>query len=208
MPLFISPTSNREIWNVRPEGYFTDEEWKAIHPDKIYSVIGTNTVRFIGFPYDFMENEVEMSCLPPDDVSVSTTQGRWIESEELVSVKMLELKNAKLEELSALFENASNRAHCLSSTGFEINADETANRNISSLITILEATARETVQFCAYDNSFHEVSLAQLKAMQLEIIANAQAIYASKWALRERINDAETIEELDTIVIDFNEGEQ
>ena len=208
MTIYISPTGNREIWNVRPEGYCTDEEWKVFHPDKMYSVIGTNTVRFVGFPYDYMENEVEMSCLPPDDVSVSTTQGRWIESKELVTVKMLELKNAKLEELNALFENASNRAHCLSSTGFEINADETANRNISSLIIALEASGQETVQFCAYDNSFHTVTLDQLKAMQLEIIANAQALYARKWALRELINEAETNEELDeiNIVFEVNDG--
>ena len=95
----------------------------------------------------------------------------------------------------------------MSFLGFEINADEKANRNISSLIIALEATGHETVRFCAYDNSFHDVTLAQLKTMQLEIIANAQMIYQKKWVLREQINLAGTIEELDAIAIDFDKGE-
>lgn len=42
--------------------------------------------------------------------------------------------------------------------------------------------------------------------MQLEIIANAQAIYARKWALRERIHAAETIGALTAVEIGFDEG--
>lgn len=115
---------------------------------------------------------------------------------------------AKLAELNAAFTTASETARCLSSAGFEINADETANRNISSLIVAMEATGGETVRFCAFDNCFHDVTLAQLKTMQLEIIANAQAIYQQKWVLREQINSAETVEELDTIDITFEEPEE
>lgn len=118
-----------------------------------------------------------------------------------------EAKTAKLAELNAAFESAAKTAHCLSSVGFEINADESANRNISSLIIAMEATGEETVQFCAYDNSFHEVTLAQLKTMQLEIIANAQAIYQRKWELREQINGTETIEELEAIDITFGDDD-
>lgn len=114
-----------------------------------------------------------------------------------------EVKAEKLGELNVAFVMASQSAHCLSSAGFEINADETANRNISSLIIAMEATGQETVQFCAFDNTFHAVTLGQLRTMQLEIIANAQAIYQQKWVLRERINTAETIEALDVIDITF-----
>ena len=205
---FISPDGNREIWNIKPENYYTEKEWKDLHPDKVYSVIGTNSYRFTAYPYDdVMENETEMSGLPPDDISVSAAGGEWVESSELAGLKLAELKAVRLDELNATFEIASNHAHCPSSIGFEINADEAANRNISSLIIAMEATGQETVQFCAYDNSFHEVTLAQLKTMQLEIIANAQAIYARKWVLREQINSAETIEALN-IEITFEASDE
>lgn len=115
---------------------------------------------------------------------------------------------AKLAELNAAFTTASETARCLSSSGFEINADETANRNISSLIIAMEATGEKTVRFCAFDNRFHDVTLMQLKTMQLEIIANAQTIYQMKWKMRERIDNAQHIEELDAIVMDFDKGEE
>ena len=132
----------------------------------------------------------------------------WYEVVALPEETLDEAGAAKLAELNTAFPPVSETAHCMSSAGFEINADETANRNISSLIIALEASTHKSVRFCAYDNSFHDVTLAQLKTMQLEIIANAQAIYARKWVLRELINVAETVESLNAIVIDFDLGEE
>ena len=132
----------------------------------------------------------------------------WYEVVALPEETLDEAGVAKLAELNTAFPPVSETAHCMSSAGFEINADETANRNISSLIIALEASTHKSVRFCAYDNSFHDVTLAQLKTMQLEIIANAQAIYARKWVLRELINVAETVESLNAIVIDFDLGEE
>ena len=31
--VFYSPEGNPEVWDKKPEGYFTEEEWKAAHPD-------------------------------------------------------------------------------------------------------------------------------------------------------------------------------
>lgn len=33
MGRFYSPTGNYEVWDEKPDGYFTLEEWKALHPD-------------------------------------------------------------------------------------------------------------------------------------------------------------------------------
>ena len=112
-------------------------------------------------------------------------------------------KAVKLTELNTALERASQTAHCISSSGFEINADETADRNISSLIYAMEETGQETVPFCAYDNRFHEVSLDQLKTMKLEIITYVRAMYQRKWELRECIHAAKTIDEVNAIEIDF-----
>jgi len=32
MPIFYSPTGNPEVWDVKPDGYLTPEEWAALHP--------------------------------------------------------------------------------------------------------------------------------------------------------------------------------
>ena len=129
--------------------------------------------------------------------------GNWYLSGHAPVQPLEEARAAKLAEINAAFTTASETARCLSSSGFEINADETANRNISSLIIAMEATGDETVRFCAFDNTFHEATLTQLKTMQLEIIANAQTIYQRKWVLREQINAAQTVGELEAIDITF-----
>ena len=151
---------------------------------------------------------VDMVETYPDDEVEQGFDGNWYEKGHAPQKPLEEARAAKLTELNTAFTSASETAHCMSSAGFEINADETANRNISSLIIALEASTHKSVRFCAYDNSFHDVTLAQLKTMQLEIIANAQAIYARKWVLRELINVAETVESLNAIVIDFDLGEE
>ena len=111
--------------------------------------------------------------------------------------------NRSFEQIS---ENGN--ASCFSSLGFEINADEAANRNISNLIYALERTGQETVQFCAFDNTFHEVSLAGLQTMKLEIISHVHGIYRRKWEFREHINAAETIDDVNAVEIDFGLDEE
>ena len=32
MPNLYSPTGNWEVWDEKPEGYYTKEEWDALHP--------------------------------------------------------------------------------------------------------------------------------------------------------------------------------
>ena len=117
-----------------------------------------------------------------------------------------EVRAEKLAELNAAFEVASKEAHCRSSLGFDIDADEVANRNVTSLLVALEATGEKTVPFCAVDNSFHEVTTDELKTLQLEIIAHARTLYARKWALREAIAEAQTVKELEVINL-FISGE-
>ena len=111
---------------------------------------------------------------------------------------------AKLSELSSKFAAAEAEAHLTSSLGFEINAGEKANRDIDGLIKLMEAMPNmETVEFCCFDNSYHTVTLADLKTMQIEVILSGNALYQQKWAFRDAINAATTKEKLEAIKIEF-----
>lgn len=33
MSTFYSPNGNPEVWNEKPEGYYTPNEWRALHPE-------------------------------------------------------------------------------------------------------------------------------------------------------------------------------
>ena len=108
-------------------------------------------------------------------------------------------KAAKLAELNGAFDAAAKEAHCASSAGFEIDADEIANRNIEGLVLVMQP--EETTLFRAYDNSFHEVTREQLEAMRKEIVINSQYLYQAKWTFEAQIMQAQTEETLADIDI-------
>lgn len=113
-------------------------------------------------------------------------------------------KKAKLELLNHRFELETKDAYILSSLGFKVDANTTANTNVDGLIKSLSATGVDKITFCDYDNQYHEVSIEDLKVIQLEIIQNGQALYAQKWYYRDKINSASSVEEIEHINIEFN----
>ena len=121
-------------------------------------------------------------------------------------VRDLETERAnKLSELSTAFEDASETAHLTSSLGFEIDANETANRDIEGLTLVMNDT--DTTLFCDYNNQFREVTKADLETMRREIVANSQRLYQIKWQYRSLIEAATTVDELDAITIRFDKTE-
>lgn len=130
--------------------------------------------------------------------------GEFGEIEEFVRDLETERAN-KLSELSTAFEDASETAHLTSSLGFEIDANETANRDIEGLTLVMNDT--DTTLFCDYNNQFREVTKADLETMRREIVANSQRLYQIKWQYRSLIEAATTVDELDAITIRFDKTE-
>lgn len=134
----------------------------------------------------------------------NTEVGTYFEAPELPEETLETKKAAKLEELAVKFATAEAEAYLTSSLGFEINAGERAKRDIDALIQLLEYnTTLEAVDFCCYDNTYKRVTLADLKTMQIEVILSGNDLYAQKWAYREFINAATTMEALETMQIGF-----
>ena len=125
--------------------------------------------------------------------------GTWYEKGHAPQRPLEEARTEKLTELEAAFNTASQKAHCTSSVGFEIDADETANRNIEGLVLVMQP--EKTTLFRAYDNTFHEVTREQLETMRKEIVFNSQYLYQAKWTMEARIRAAETAEALKIIVV-------
>lgn len=109
------------------------------------------------------------------------------------------LKAEKLAEINAAFEETEINGHVQSSLGFEIDANETANRNVEGLIKILSAHDVADTLFCDYNNEMQSVTLEQLKMIQLEIIGYGQGLYLKKWELRDAVIAATTEAELNAV---------
>lgn len=113
-----------------------------------------------------------------------------------------DLKAQKMDALMEWFGAAAASASVDSSLGFTANADAVAKRNVDSLIEDIEEGCMEApVPFMGYDNLLHAVTLEGLRTLRREIRANGFALYQQKWALRDAINAAQTLAELDAVVI-------
>lgn len=112
-------------------------------------------------------------------------------------------KREQLDRLHNAWEEAEKSGKLMSSVGFEIDANERADRDIRGLITRMEAKEEGIAMFCDANNETHPVSLENLKTMQLEVIEYGQAIYARKWQIRTAIETASTFEEVRAIEISF-----
>lgn len=121
-----------------------------------------------------------------------------------------EVRTEKLQALDSAF-NAwyTDGATLKSSLGFEADSDSRAMQDVNGLVTAVEAmaaaeTAETKLIFMGANNEGHQVGLAELKTLQLEIIQAGQAAYQEKWKLRAAIEAAKTKEELDAIEIAFH----
>lgn len=133
------------------------------------------------------------------DAEAAAKKAEYNRLENVVARKLDEL-NAKLEETKA-----SSAAHITSSTGCVVNANNTAKQNIDGLITAMTAQNLSTVNFMTFDNTLAELTLEQLKTLQLELISYGNNLYAKKWSLRAQIEACTTKEEVDAIVIDYSD---
>lgn len=119
-----------------------------------------------------------------------------------------EVKAEKTSQLDSAFNAWYNDdATLISSLGFEADSDSRAMQDVNGLVVAAEssATFSETgLIFMDANNEGHQVSLEDLKTLQLEIIAAGTAAYQEKWKLRDAINAATSKDELEAIEIKFH----
>lgn len=118
-----------------------------------------------------------------------------------------DMKELKFEQLTEAFNNwmDSSDSSMASSTGYTVNANNTAKKNIDGLITAMESTKTEKVSFMCFDNTLALLTLQELKTIQIELIQYGSALYARKWQYRSQIENAKTIEEVSSIKFDFSD---
>ena len=143
----------------------------------------------------------------PDNFSIDYVLERFIPIEwaKSDSEKTLEeLKEDKLDELTAItskFDNqlVNNEMIVKSSLGFTINADLRSQNNLRGLI----AVGVEPVNFVTADNSVKSLSIEQLNTLIEECSLNGQNLYQQKWNYREQIENATTVEKINSIEFNF-----
>ena len=129
--------------------------------------------------------------------------GLWYLVGKAPAEPLEEAQKEKLAELEREHRLAETDAHIMSSLGFEIDADDRANRDISGLL-VTTTDEGTPISFCDYHNQMHQIYKKDLEIMQTEIIQNAQNLYNQKWSYRSRIQSAQSAEEINQIEIEFS----
>lgn len=138
-----------------------------------------------------------------DIVKFSTDVGTYFEKPKPIEVTLESVRNAKLEMLDYMFKLQLEKAAILSSLGVYMNAGTRAKNDVDGLLQQMETEGLTTKEFMSYDDIKVPVTYEELKTLQLEIIKNGHSIYNQKWAYRDAIKAATSIEELNSITIQF-----
>lgn len=171
---------------------------------------------------DFYIGQVFEETYPPEAAVYCNSHGdRYIKEIEkgengkrrfqIVAVPAPTLEEVKTQKLTELEQKFlawyETDATVTSSLGFVADSDSRAMMDTSGLVTTLEAQSAETrgtVVFMDHDNVPHQLTLDQMKTVNLEIIQNGQSAYAQKWTMRTAIEQAQDVEAVNAISIEFH----
>ena len=120
-------------------------------------------------------------------VDLWIAQNKQIEEEEqLLELECNNIENVKARKLEELntelvkFKTNSN-TNIYSSLGFSINANDTARMNVDNLISYMELTNTDMIDFMTFDNTQRTLLLKNLKTIKIELSEYIQALYNYKW---------------------------
>ena len=143
----------------------------------------------------------------PDNFSIDYVLERfipieWAKSDDEKTLE--ELKEDKLDELTSItskFDNQLVNTDMVikSSLGISINADLRSQNNLRGLISV----GPEPVDFVDSENVSHSLSIEQLNTLLNECALNGQNLYLQKWSYKSQIENAKTVEELNSIEFNF-----
>ena len=169
---------------------------------------------YVPVTYDYPEyNEWKEQIVPVENLTITPDGKSAIQNFNVVpfdadglAASLRRYKDKKLEQLKAAWLEAEDKAILTTSTiGFPVDANERAVDSIEGRIKTMEAAGQTTINFCDASNTFHEISLEQLKTLQIEVLNYRQSLQEAKWSLRETIEQAADFEAVDAVVISFNQ---
>lgn len=112
--------------------------------------------------------------------------------------KLLICKEEKRKEIAKEMENEKLIGHCMSSIGYEINADKNAFDNIQGVIRLFENKKLEVIGYRFYDDIDRDITPEQAKSIQYDIDKFGLMLYQKKWGLLKLIEKS-TLENINDI---------
>ena len=97
MAKYYSPEGNFEVWDEKPEGYYTEEEWAELHPPVPY--VPTKEEKLAALDSQYDSNKAELTRYFTDALLVGDT-----DTQEELQAELLELDADYKEQRKAIEE--------------------------------------------------------------------------------------------------------
>lgn len=126
--------------------------------------------------------------------------------EELQSVEAYkQYLNGVISAKAANFEDNLNKdMYLTSSLGFKVNGDRRTRDNIQDLITFFDAQQQGgKISYRDYDNKEQQLTKENLQTILVEHVTNGQNLYKQKWEKQQKIQAAQSFDELKAISTEF-----
>lgn len=85
MGKYYSPTGNFEVWDEKPQGYYTEDEWKELHPEPIHVPTKAEKLASLEAEYEADKKEIKSylmdAILLDDDETVEELKQEMTEIE-------------------------------------------------------------------------------------------------------------------------------
>lgn len=118
--------------------------------------------------------------------------GKW--SKLTSAMPLEEAKEAKLIELKGAFNSALKEGFTTSSS-VKLDSDFESIAKLTSLMTFMQISGTPASCIRDFNNVTHDVTLAQLTGMLLELGVYTQELFQRKWDKQDLVNNATTSEE-------------
>lgn len=110
---------------------------------------------------------------------------------------------ARVKSQANAFEDNLNKAMFFtSSLGFRCNGDKRTLTNLQNLVALVDAESN--VSYRDYDNLEQELTASELGVLLKECRLNTVKLYKQKWAIQDKIQSAESFDELHAMDIQIH----
>jgi hypothetical protein len=96
MGKYYSPTGNFEVWETKPDGYYTENEWKELYPEPIYVSTKAEKLMQLEVQYEADKQEIKKylmdAILSGDDETVAELKEEMADIEAGYQSKREELE--------------------------------------------------------------------------------------------------------------------
>ena len=134
---------------------------------------------------------------PPNTYSIpDILQGVWIGWK----IDLNKLKQFKYSYISTQFELAFSLGYFSQTIQKKINTSRNDKDNMESLLNYMKLRNLQVAPFRVYDNSIIYITQEQLSSMIVEILEYGLWLYQHKWELQQRVDNAQTPEEVLEII--------